>query len=76
LPRSGEACRVLEQLAALWSKDIYAVTAPLVVEAAQRLLSGQARKADGALAPGELFDARAFLSALSRASDGELFRLI
>lgn len=41
------------------------VTAPLVVEAAQRLLSGQARKASGARAPGELFDARGFLSALA-----------
>jgi short subunit dehydrogenase-like uncharacterized protein len=46
-------------------QDIYAVTAPLVVEAAQRLLSGQARRASGVLAPGELFDARSFLSALA-----------
>ncbi|HEY2294168.1 MAG TPA: saccharopine dehydrogenase NADP-binding domain-containing protein [Thermoanaerobaculia bacterium] len=58
--RGGE-----ERRATASGQDIYAVTAPLVVEAAQRLLSGQARKANGTLAPGELFDARAFLSTLA-----------
>jgi saccharopine dehydrogenase-like protein len=45
-------------------RDIYAVTAPIVVEAAQRILSGETR-ATGAAAPGEIFDAQAFLRALS-----------
>lgn len=45
-------------------QDIYAVTAPLVVEAAQRLLDGRA-KIHGAAAPGETFDAADFLAALS-----------
>jgi hypothetical protein len=45
-------------------RDIYAITAPLVVEAAERVLQGRF-KAPGAAAPGELFDARAFLEALS-----------
>jgi hypothetical protein len=58
--RGGE-----ERRATALGQDIYAVTAPLVVEAAQRLLSGKARSASGVLAPGELFDARAFLSALA-----------
>lgn len=58
--RGGE-----ERRATASGQDIYAVTAPLVVEAAQRLLSGQARRAGGVLAPGELFDARSFLAALA-----------
>ncbi|MFW6089017.1 MAG: hypothetical protein ACODAB_04635 [Gemmatimonadota bacterium] len=45
-------------------RDIYAVTAPLVVEAAVRILDGRA-KATGARAAGELFAARDFLEALS-----------
>jgi hypothetical protein len=45
-------------------RDIYAVTAPIVVEAADRILRGLARK-QGVVAPGEAFDARAFLRALS-----------
>jgi len=45
-------------------RDIYAVTAPIVVEAAVRILDGRA-KATGARAAGELFDARDFLDALS-----------
>ncbi|HEX7162440.1 MAG TPA: saccharopine dehydrogenase NADP-binding domain-containing protein [Trebonia sp.] len=45
-------------------RDIYAVTAPLVVEAAGRLIDGHA-KARGAAAPGEAFDAAGFLDALS-----------
>ncbi len=54
-----------ERRATASGQDIYAVTAPLVVEAAQRLLSGQARSASGVRAPGELFDARSFLAALA-----------
>jgi short subunit dehydrogenase-like uncharacterized protein len=45
-------------------RDIYAVTAPLVVEAARRLIDGRA-KIRGACAPGEVFDAADFLDALS-----------
>jgi short subunit dehydrogenase-like uncharacterized protein len=47
-------------------RDIYAVTAPLVVEAARRLLDGRV-KVLGAVAPGEAFDADSFLDALSPA---------
>ncbi len=45
-------------------RDIYAVTAPIVVEAAERILAGETR-ATGAAAPGEIFHAQAFLQALS-----------
>ncbi|HEX6347479.1 saccharopine dehydrogenase family protein [Umezawaea sp.] len=44
-------------------QDIYAVTAPLVVEAAVRLLDAPGRT--GVLAAGEAFDARDFLLSLS-----------
>ena len=46
-------------------RDIYAVTAPLVVEACVRLLGEATPAWAGVRAPGELFDARAFLTALS-----------
>ena len=45
--------------------DIYAVSAPIVVEGALRLLRGQGR-AVGAVAPGEVFDAADVLAALER----------
>lgn len=45
-------------------RDIYAITAPLVVEATQRLLSGFDGTA-GVFSAGELFDAQDFLRALS-----------
>jgi short subunit dehydrogenase-like uncharacterized protein len=45
-------------------RDIYAVSAPLVVEACMRVLSGGSRKG-GAFAPAELFDPEDFLAALS-----------
>jgi short subunit dehydrogenase-like uncharacterized protein len=45
-------------------QDIYAVTAPLVVEAVARILDGHVQ-GSGALTAGQLFDARDFLSALS-----------
>jgi short subunit dehydrogenase-like uncharacterized protein len=44
--------------------DIYAVSAPLVVEALERIVDGRCRGA-GVLAPGEAFDARDFLRALA-----------
>jgi len=45
-------------------QDIYAVSAPLVVEAAERMLQPSFNRS-GALALGEAFDARDFLQALS-----------
>jgi hypothetical protein len=45
-------------------RDIYGFTAPLVVEAVQRILEGAA-EGEGVLAPGEIFDARNFLRALA-----------
>jgi uncharacterized protein YbjT (DUF2867 family) len=45
-------------------RDIYAFTAPLVVEAVQRILIG-AVEGVGVLAPGEMFDAPNFLRALT-----------
>ena len=47
-------------------RDIYAITAPLVVEATQRLVAGRV-SATGVVAPGEVFDARDFLESLSPA---------
>ena len=44
-------------------RDIYAITAPLVVEAMQRIVEGRS-KATGVVAPGEAFDARDFLESL------------
>jgi NAD(P)-dependent dehydrogenase (short-subunit alcohol dehydrogenase family) len=45
-------------------RDIYAVTAPLAVEAVERILSGRTRTV-GAVTAGELFDAADFLQALA-----------
>lgn len=50
-------------------RDIYAVTAPIVVEGVVRLLGGRYR-GPGAVAPGEAFDARDVLAALGRDVDG------
>jgi len=44
-------------------RDIYAVTAPIVVEATERIVNGLARK-NGVVAAGEAFDARDFLNSL------------
>jgi NAD(P)-dependent dehydrogenase (short-subunit alcohol dehydrogenase family) len=44
-------------------RDIYAFTAPLVVEALERILDGRIR-GNGAVAPGETFDSMDFLRAL------------
>ena len=44
-------------------RDIYAFTAPLVCEAVERIVAGRVQ-GGGAFAPGELFDAWAFLAAL------------
>ena len=45
-------------------RDIYAVTAPLVMEACIRLLDGATQAWAGVRSPGEIFDARAFLASL------------
>jgi hypothetical protein len=45
-------------------RDIYAFSAPLVVEALRRILEGEVG-ASGAHAPGAIFDARALLQALA-----------
>ena len=54
-------------------RDIYAVTAPIVVEGAVRLLDGR-HHGPGAAAPGEAFDAGDVLAALERDSGGPAVR--
>ncbi|GAA5017844.1 saccharopine dehydrogenase NADP-binding domain-containing protein [Streptomyces siamensis] len=58
--RSGTS----ERRAIAQGQDIYAVTAPIVVEAVDRILMGKTRTA-GVASPGKLFDAPDFLRALS-----------
>lgn len=53
--RNGQTHR-----ATVHGRDIYAITAPLVVEAMQRILDGRS-KASGVVAAGQAFDARDFL---------------
>jgi hypothetical protein len=53
-----------ERRAIAAGRDIYAVTAPIVVEAAERILAGDVR-VTGSTTPGEIFDAETFLRALS-----------
>jgi hypothetical protein len=53
-----------ERRAIAAGRDIYAVTAALVVEAAERIDAGDIQ-VTGSAAPGEVFDAEAFLRALS-----------
>ncbi|GAA4988183.1 saccharopine dehydrogenase family protein [Kitasatospora paranensis] len=53
-----------ERRAVASGQDIYAVTAPLVVEAVDRILTGRTR-AVGVASAGEVFDAPDFLRALS-----------
>lgn len=57
--REGEVRR-----ASVTGRDIYAFTAPLIVEAVQQLLNHPVEKS-GVLAPGELFDAGQFLQSLA-----------
>lgn len=52
-----------ERRAIASGRDIYAVTAPLVVEAMERVVGGKIKKA-GVFTAGEAFDARDFLAAL------------
>ncbi|MFJ6088125.1 saccharopine dehydrogenase family protein [Streptomyces sp. NPDC092369] len=58
--RSGGA----ERRATAGGRDIYAVTAPLVTEALERVLTGRT-KAVGVVSAGEIFDAPDFLRALA-----------
>jgi NAD(P)-dependent dehydrogenase (short-subunit alcohol dehydrogenase family) len=53
-----------DRRAAARGQDIYAVTAPLAVEAVSRILTGRTR-ATGVASAGEIFDAPDFLSALA-----------
>lgn len=50
-------------------RDIYAISAPIVVEGALRLLDGRGR-GSGALAPGQAFDAADLLASLERSVEG------
>jgi len=58
--RNGNA----ERRAVARGRDIYAITAPIVVEAAQRVMNGLARTS-GVITAGEAFDPLNFLSALA-----------
>lgn len=53
-----------ERRAIAQGRDIYAVTAPIIVEAAERILDGRTKPV-GTVAAGEIFNAREFLEALS-----------
>lgn len=57
-------CGATERRAVARGRDIYAVTAPLVVEAVHRILTGRTRTT-GVASAGALFDAPDFLRALS-----------
>jgi short subunit dehydrogenase-like uncharacterized protein len=57
--RGSERRRIVAQ-----GRDIYAFSAPLVCEAVERLLAGTFAR-PGASAPGEIFDAKDFLTALT-----------
>ncbi|MFD1831330.1 saccharopine dehydrogenase family protein [Streptomyces desertarenae] len=61
-----------ERRAVATGRDIYAVTAPLAVEAIDRILAGRTR-ATGVASAGEIFDAADFLRALSPHIDLELW---
>ena len=58
--RRGESIR----RATASGRDIYAITAPLVVEALERILLNP-KKLSGTVAPGEIFDATDFLKAFA-----------
>ncbi|MFJ5998863.1 saccharopine dehydrogenase family protein [Streptomyces sp. NPDC092370] len=62
-----------ERRAVARGQDIYAVTAPLAVEAVHRILTGQTRTV-GVASAGKIFDAAGFLGALSSHLSVELLR--
>lgn len=53
------------RMARATGKDIYAVSAPLIVEACSRLLSTPSRYAAGVRSPGDIFNAQDFLASLA-----------
>jgi len=53
-----------ERRATARGRDIYAITAPIIVEATGRILDGRFKRS-GVAAAGEIFDARDFLESLS-----------
>jgi hypothetical protein len=59
--RRGSECR----RATMRGRDIYAVTAPLVCEAVESLVTGRL-KAAGAYPPGQILDAKDFLARIDR----------
>jgi hypothetical protein len=59
IARKGSA----ERRASARGQDIYAITAPIVVEAMERILNGHS-KITGAVTAGEAFDAHDFLNSL------------
>lgn len=56
--RGSEERRIIAR-----GRDIYAITAPIIVEATKRILDGRF-KATGVVAAGEIFDAQDFLRSL------------
>jgi short subunit dehydrogenase-like uncharacterized protein len=54
-------------------RDIYATTAPVIVEAMVRVLSGRCRRSSGVVSAGQMFDAQEFLESL--ASDNFRFAI-
>ncbi|MFD5337717.1 saccharopine dehydrogenase family protein [Streptomyces hawaiiensis] len=66
-------CGGTERRAVARGQDIYAVTAPLAVEAVHRILTGRTRTV-GVASAGEIFDAADFLRALSSHLSVELLR--
>jgi NAD(P)-dependent dehydrogenase (short-subunit alcohol dehydrogenase family) len=52
-----------ERHASARGRDIYAISAPVVVEATQRIVTGMVKKS-GVVTAGEAFDAREFLESL------------
>lgn len=60
IARRGRA----ERRAVVRGRDIYAITAPIVVEATHRVVNGLAKRT-GVVAAGEAFAAKAFLTSLS-----------
>jgi hypothetical protein len=65
----------LERRVTARGRDIYAVTAPIVVEAAERIAAG-AVESTGVLAAGEAFDARDFLESLESAGQPFSLRML
>jgi hypothetical protein len=63
----------VERRAVARGRDIYAVSAPLAVEAVTRVLTGRTRTV-GVASAGAIFDAADFLGALSGYISVELFR--